>query len=217
MQLQTQNHPGLGRFAPPPTMQESRLWARLRIDQDEPFWSFWNFYEQDLLRLCHRRLRSYSSDAEDVLSESMLKARLKLPRHIDRIRNPRSWLFTLTKNTCIDHLRKKSREEVFYGESVLLESGRSVPFFRDDSFVRLLAGELSEAIHRALSDLPPLLRETACCRFLREQEYGEIAEKLEITPACARKRVQKAREILRRSLHGYRDDESGTPRIATPF
>lgn len=209
MQLQTQNHPGLGRFAPEPTLQEHQLWSRLRADQGETFWSFWNYYEKDLLRLCRRRLRSFSSDAEDVLAEAMLKARDKLPRHIERIRNLRSWLFTLTKNTCIDHLRKRNREEIFFGEPVFLETGAAVPVLRDDSSLRLLAGELSEAIERALHGLPPLLRDTALYRFVREMDYEDIARRLKITPACARKRVQKAREHLRRSLRPFRDDESG--------
>lgn len=208
MKSLTRTHPGL----PGSSLneKENHLWASLRRDQSGSFWSFWNYYEQDLLRLCRSRLRSYSGDAEDVLSEAMLKAHIKIPRYIDQIRNPRSWLFTLTRNTCIDHLRKRKREAIYVGEPVLLDSYQSVPVMRDDLERRLLGSEMLKDIERAFDALPLTLRDTARYRFLKELEYEEIALKLRISPSCARKRIQKAREILCRALRSYRDNENGT-------
>ncbi len=194
---------GPARFGMGPTLFEVRLWARLRREQRESFWSLWTFYEKDLLRLCRRRLRHCNADAEDVLREAMIKAYGKLPAHIHNIRNPRGWLFTLTKNTCIDYLRKRVREEIFLEQAVRAANDRPVSVLRDEADRRLLDLELNQEIRRALRSLPGALRETARYRFLRELEYIDIARRLGITQACARKRIQKAREILRAELRSY--------------
>lgn len=141
-----------------------------------------------------------AADADDAVSRAMLLAWRKLGEYASKIDNLEAWLTRLACNVCVDLRRERRR----FGRFVLsLDDAPN----RDDP-VQLLPSpeqvcssrEVGTLIHRAIGELPSHLREPARLRFLQEAEYGEIARRLAITPANARKRVQLARAILRPRL-----------------
>ena len=60
--------------------------------------------------------------------------------------------------------------------------------------------ELGRSLTRAVNTLSPKLRAAFILRFVEELPYREISHRLDITEQSARKRIQKARQRLRRDL-----------------
>jgi RNA polymerase sigma-70 factor (ECF subfamily) len=67
--------------------------------------------------------------------------------------------------------------------------------------IALVRREQDARLRQALNNLPSKLREPFILRFLHDMAYEEIAERLNLTPANVRKRIQQAREKLKEILN----------------
>lgn len=70
------------------------------------FWQLWQEY-QDYLHRCCVKWMGNTIDAEDVLSQAMLKAWDKLRNSTVEIKNFKSWVTKLTYNICVDIHRER--------------------------------------------------------------------------------------------------------------
>lgn len=140
-------------------------------------------------------------DAEDVLGRAMLKALEKLPAYAKEITNLSAWLTRVSYNLCMDLHRERARREVGVENLEDVEAtdvGSEINTESPES--TLVRREQSARLRRAIANLPNNLREPFILRFLAELEYEDIAERLNLTPANVRKRVQLAREKLKEML-----------------
>ncbi|MDY7006936.1 MAG: sigma-70 family RNA polymerase sigma factor [Cyanobacteriota bacterium] len=81
-------------------------------DIENEFWQVWCEHRDRLYRCCLRLMNSNHSDAEDALSDAMLKALNMVRKFAGKIANLPAWLMTLTRNLCLDIIRKRSRGAV---------------------------------------------------------------------------------------------------------
>ena len=160
-----------------------------------PFWSYFWRHRGDLLRLCMRWLGSSRDQAEDVLSTSALKLLDTLRARPVQVREFRSWLIRSLHNSCIDVLRAQCRT---------IDAAYTVGYAAESPARRLERQELGRALDAAVARLPPRLREVFVLRCIEERSYDEIAGRLSISQANARKRVQHARQVLRQDLALFR-------------
>lgn len=182
---------------------------------DEPFTQIWLQHRAEMLGLCRKCTRQ-EADAEEAFSRASLLLYRKLPDYHERIENLRGWILRLTFNTCMS-LHRESRRR---GEQSLEEA--VVESLADSSFVdtsptgdpesSYLRKEMSQFLRRSIENLPERLRATML-GHLSLDGYREIAARLSINEANARKRMQEAREALSRGLEQYR---AGTARPSTP-
>ncbi len=140
-------------------------------------------------------------DAEDALARAMLKAFEKLPAHVNAIVSLRAWLTTFTHNVCIDIHRERARsgyrvENIEHAESAVA----AIETDADSPEGALVQQEQRAQLLDALKALPSKLREPFILRFVHEMDYEDIAVQLNLTPANVRKRIQQAREKLRKTL-----------------
>jgi len=70
------------------------------------FWSQWQEHQHYLYRCCLKYLGN-PTDAQDALSEAMLKAWDKISTTAQPIQNIKAWLVKLTSHYCIDIRRKR--------------------------------------------------------------------------------------------------------------
>ncbi len=174
---------------------EKRLLAALAEGKSEAFWKIWKLHEEYLKRICFRYFRNSHYDAEDALSQAMLKSYETLPRDVGRIYNLRAWLGRLTSNVCLDIHRQRQREQAgFDEESLQMESPLPLP----EEFYTVR--ELSSCLVKIVESLPERLKSPLVMRTIHESSYREVALSLGIQEANARKRVQLAKEFLRRKL-----------------
>lgn len=168
------------------------------------FWQLWQQHQDYLYHRCCYWMGN-SIDAEDALSQAMLKAWEKVQTGKGAITNSKAWLTRLTYNLCIDIYRKRNRVERSF-ESVELmnfELTNSLVSQEESPVLDATQQELEKFCFVAIEQLPPRLRETFILYFQEELSYQEISEKLNISPTNSRKRISQARAILRQQLNEY--------------
>jgi RNA polymerase sigma-70 factor (ECF subfamily) len=185
-----------------PRAGERGLLEKVSQGDREAFWSLWIMHRPHLLAVCYRQMQRVHADADDAMSRSMLLAHAKLPVYAAQIIDVEAWLTRLTSNVCLDIKKERcrgSRKSEALDERVLSrrEATLPAPLSPEDS---VLHAQMGTGIRSAIEALPRALRIVAELRFVHELGYDVIAERVAITEANARKRVQQAREFLRPRL-----------------
>lgn len=165
--------------------------------------------------VCLRKLGD-EADAEDALASISITVFEKLPGIQDRILNLRAWLVQVTVNYCVDVQRRRQRHSrLFLEDQPYDEEAHSPPSDTLTPEEHLLERELWQVTHSLISSLPPLLQEAADQHLLKHLSYRQIADNLGISQANVRKRIQKARDLLRQQLYSHLESGSrvaGSPR-----
>jgi RNA polymerase sigma-70 factor (ECF subfamily) len=78
--------------------------------KDSEFWQQWICYQDELYRDCLHWMRN-ATEAEDVLSQAMLKAWQQVKTSANAIDNFKGWVKRLTKNLCMGIHREHDREK----------------------------------------------------------------------------------------------------------
>ena len=129
-----------------------------------------------------------AAEADDLLQEVFLKALLQ-GKAFCSLDNPRAWLFHVARNLLIDRLRL-TREQVPLPEDMSAESGHEFE----------AVDVLSHCLPRVLSELSPEDREVITQCDLHGVTQQAYAEKMGISLAAAKSRVQRARARLQIQL-----------------
>lgn len=188
---------------------ERALLERLSVGDRDAFWSLWMLHRPHLHAVCYRQMQWVVADADDAVSRSMLLAHAKLPEYATEIVDVEAWLTRLTCNVCLDIKKERGRgvrkaESLDEQSLTRREATLPEPLSPEDACV---STQMRESIAGAIARLPEPLRVVALMRFVQEASYTAIAEKLGISEANARKRVQQARTMLRPQLVHLRGDE----------
>ncbi|WP_420402841.1 RNA polymerase sigma factor [Nisaea sp.] len=172
----------------------------------EDFWDLWSAHQHQLLRQCMRLMSGNMADAEDALGNALVRASSHFAEGGGAgIDNQRAWLSRLVHNSCIDFYRARARQKRWTDEVMAMADGDDIPSVpAPEPTPEEIAetGEAMRTLQAALDELPELLRVPLILRFLEGLSYKEIAERLCIPSCTARKRVQLARERLRRNGAG---------------
>ncbi|NET60547.1 MAG: sigma-70 family RNA polymerase sigma factor, partial [Symploca sp. SIO2E6] len=171
----------------------------------------WQESRGQLYRCCLKMMNFNPMDAEDALSQAMVKAWEKVQKFGEKITNLKAWLYQVTRNFCIDLIRKgsggavgvESMEWVGNTEGVTTTGTVECP----ESVLE--REERSDRIRGAIAQLPEKCRETFILHFYRELSHTEIAEQQGISYDNVCKRISLARKQLKQKLSPYfRESES---------
>ncbi len=122
-------------------------------------------YERQIYRLCFRFVRN-QDDALDLTQEVFIKAFEHLPSFRGDSRF-KTWLYRVTVNHCLNHVKKNSREFVEVTESI----GKVNPSVHR----RLLENERREIVRGLIEQLPPKQKAIIQLRMNDNLSYEEIA------------------------------------------
>ncbi|MEM9542711.1 MAG: sigma-70 family RNA polymerase sigma factor [Cyanobacteria bacterium P01_E01_bin.42] len=169
------------------------------------FWQQWQESRDRLYHCCLKMMNFNPMDAEDALSQAMIKAWDRVQTFGEKITNLKAWLYRVTRNFCIDLIRKGSRaavgvesiEWVGNTEEVITTGTGECP----ESVLE--REERSDMIQSAIAELPENLQKTFILHFYRELSHQEIAEQQGISYGNVCKRISLARKQLKESLKGY--------------
>jgi len=168
--------------------------------RESAFWDVW-LAHRDYLRAHALRFSGGNlSDAEDALSDAMLKAANAFTKAA--IRNQRAWLLRLVHNACMDHHRNNRRQSRLAKDigDVDAQSAPAVAIQPERSPEDLLvAMQKIGDLKRAMGALPKFLAEPFLLH-LDDRSDTEIAVNLNVTKEVVRKRRQMARALLRRNM-----------------
>jgi len=139
--------------------------------------------------LC-RRWVADRAEAEDLAQDVMLKVFFQLPRFRGESAFT-SWLWRVTANQCMDHLRKcAARPE---------DTAEVLPDSSDEG--RHDAGVATRIdADRLLATLPTDERMVVLLRLFADLDFNEIAEVLNIGTSAAKMRYQRALQRMRASV-----------------
>ena len=169
------------------------------------FWQLWQEMHDPLYRCCLKLMNYNSTDAEDALSQAMLKAREKVLKYVGKIHNLKAWLMQVTRNLCIDIIRKRSGEAAGVDSLEWVgETENGGPTSAVDTPEKVLENEeKAMVIREAIASLPERLRHTFILHFYQQLSHTEIAEVQGITYENVCKRISLARKILKEKLSSY--------------
>lgn len=148
------------------------------------------------------------TDAEDALSQAMLKAWEKVQQFGEKIANLKAWLYRLTRNFCIDLIRKSSRTAVGIESIEWIDNTKEFTTTGAVEYPEsmLEREEKSTEIRKAIAQLPKKYRETFILHFYQELSHQEISEQQRISYDNVCKRISLARKHLKQQLGGYFQD-----------
>ncbi len=151
-----------------------RQWLREYQDQ---VWSLASYLLKD------------SGEAEDVAQEAFIK----LWQHRERLDGPRvrPWLLRVTRNLCLDRLRRR-RPEVELDESAMHHA--------DTTESGLQRSEASRWLQQAIERLQEPYRSLVILRDLQQHSYEEVAGVTELSLPQVKTYLHRARRQLREQL-----------------
>jgi RNA polymerase sigma factor (sigma-70 family) len=181
--------------------EDIQLVARARAGDERAFRALLEKYERAVFSICLRMVRN-RDEATDLAQESFIKVFGSLDRY-----NPAfafsSWLFKITSNLCIDHLRKRRIVTFAMDDPVETEKGEFTRQYvapdptPDESFAR---NEKMQKLDAGIAALPEHYRIMLVLRHQEDMSYEEIAESLAIPLGTVKARIHRAREMLKSIL-----------------
>jgi RNA polymerase sigma-70 factor, ECF subfamily len=144
------------------------------------------------------RMLGNAAEAQDVAQEAFLRAHRGLAEFRGDARLS-TWLYAIVSRLCLNRLAGSERRLARHGEETLarLIDARPGP---DQAVER---GELEEALHRAIAELPDERRIVVVLRDVEGLAYEEIAQVLELPVGTVRSRLHRARLDLKEKLERF--------------
>jgi len=183
--------------------EEQQLLQRLAAGEINAFWQLFQQHRDYLFRCCLKWMNGNSTEAEDLLSQAMLKALKKAQKYAGKIAHFKSWLITLTRNFWIDLTRRRGANQVEDIEVYAAQEDLGWVSVNDTPASALEHDEKKMVIGGAIDELTTKMRETFILHFYAELSHQEIAEKLGISYQNVCKRISQARAILVKQLREY--------------
>jgi len=140
------------------------------------------------------RLTGHSSDADDLLQETFIRAW----RHLDGFAggSMRSWLRRILVNRFLTRVQAQRPQVSFEEDAPVMRD------VRDDPAERIEHASLDDRVQLALDGLPEEFRTALVLREIEDLTYDQIASLLSVPIGTVRSRLARARALMRVRLGG---------------
>ena len=140
-------------------------------------------------------------DADDVTQEVFVKIWRNLKK-FDQRKSFKTWIFSIAKNTALDHLKKKkaipfSEFENEEGKNRITETLADLSFLPDELFER---ASIAQMLTLAMEKLSSKYRVVLFLRYNDNFTFREIAESLDESLNTVKSRHRRALGILKKLL-----------------
>jgi RNA polymerase sigma-70 factor (ECF subfamily) len=164
-----------------------------RLAEYRAFTEVYETYKHKLFNYFYYRLSHDRATAEDLLSDTFVKAYERFDTYDDRYEIS-TWLYSIAKNTLIDHFRKQR-------PSVDIEDHADIPDESGYTFVEVLDMHVDlDRIARELSTLPEAQQDCIRMRYFEYKEVGVIAQERGMQESAVRKNISRGLARLRELL-----------------
>lgn len=156
-------------------------------------------HEGQLFSLAYHLL-GQSAEAEDVVQDVLVK----LWQHLAGLEEQRvkPWLLRVTRNACLDLLRRRRYSQAYVAETV---GGESMTV-TETPLDRLASSDLGQRLAQAIRELDEPFCSLVVLRDVQEMNYQEIGEALELSESQVKVYLHRARRKLRKRLGSELDD-----------
>jgi len=135
--------------------------------------------------------------AQDAVMDIYEHVNRKLPGHT--IENFPAWLYMVSKNHCLQVLRKKSNPLTVSLDDPVMQNGREW-HQEDEGFDFEVAPDASDQLHSCIEDLPD--KQRACIRmfYFEKKSYADISELMDLSLDTVRSNIQNGRRNLKKCM-----------------
>ena len=143
------------------------------------------------------RIVGNSTDADDLTSESLIKAYESLSSYSNKYAFS-TWLHTIGSNRAIDFVRNRNKQPSPINNPTSTEEDIMTPSIEsdlsaEDNMIRL---ETNDIIANVISELKPFHRSLIDMRYFKNMSYEEISKKLNKPIGTIKTGLFRARRIL---------------------
>ncbi len=188
--------------------RDHELIAAFKAGDDDAFSDLVLKYEQRVFNHCLRMVR-HEQESQDLTQEVFIKVYRSI-RSYEHTYAFYTWLYRITVNCCIDHVRKKRRHAPLVSLSPAPPGSpadsvreRALPDERYVPEQQMLNRELNAVLQQAIAQLSPKLKEIIVAKEIWGLSYQEIAQNLNCSRGTVKSRLFRARERLKELLAPY--------------
>lgn len=169
-------------------------------------------YQETLYRFAARRVDAEL--ARDVMQFVWLQFYLAMPSLLEKPvilqdnSSLKAWLFCITRNRCIDEMRRGRKRPHLFSELYMNTDEEEMPMLSELLDDAPLPEEQAERhddqsrLRRAIETLPPKYRDIVWLRYTEELSFNEIGCKLHMPPNTVKTYFHRARPRLCAVLEG---------------
>lgn len=157
--------------------------------------ALYNLYYRPLCYFSERLIHD-KAEAEDIVVETFLKL-LNKKNDFDRLTDVESFLFTATRNACIDFLRKIKRRQIQQLDAAQ-ETLSITPELPGES--EMITAKLLQIIYARAEGLPTQCRKVFTSFFIEGKSTAVIAAEMGISRQTVLNQKIKALQLLRLTL-----------------
>jgi RNA polymerase sigma-70 factor (ECF subfamily) len=185
---------------------DAALMLRVKEGDTAAFEQLVDKYKQPVLNVVYRMIHD-ATEAEDIAQTVFVQVYKSAARY--QVASKFStWLFTITRNLCLNEIRRRTRHPTESMDATHPENEEQ-PWqqFEDKKTAAppdaLLHSELEHKINQALEELPENQRSAIVLCRQNELSYEDIAEVLGCTVSATKSLIHRGRETLKQKLKPY--------------
>lgn len=171
-------------------MEDKDLIEAAQVNLDN-FKLLYKKYVKSVYRYCYYRLGRNKDLAEDIASETFVKAIEKFPSFEYRKKPFIAWLYTIAHNLIVDHYRSKKEGNISLDSMIIPPSEEA-----DEIIDKLSKEELKEKIEGKLRELSDELANIFTLRHTEDLTFAEIAKLTGKTEGAVKMQYYRGLKLL---------------------
>ena len=164
----------------------------------------------DWVSSCVKRYITDPSDIEDISQETFTKAFRQL-QSFDREKSFPNWIYTIAKNTALDHLSAQLSRGKGMKVDMTDEEQENISGVIDSTpnpEEEVIRDQDNEMFLRCIESLPDLYRDIMVMLHEDHLGYNEIAQKMNLPLNTVKTRIRRAKEMITKMIKELENDSA---------
>lgn len=192
---------GLGATAIPRTDPDALLVRQHLAGDPKAFEALFKKYQTPIFNVVTRMVRG--EDAYDITQEVFLKA-LRALRSFRGDSKFSTWLYTIARHTCLNHIRHKGVLTESSLEEQQEDHPGNEPIDADMDVASICeTRELQRVVDAVLATMPPEPRMLLVLRDFEQLSYDEISSITELSIVNVKSKIHRARQAFKKRFQPY--------------
>lgn len=174
--------------------EDEMLMEKIKLGDQGAFRVLYERYKNPLLSYAYHLL-GQTALAEEVTQETFIRVYKHASTYEAKAKFT-TWLWTISRNLCLDHLRKKKEHHFENDEEMDAETFATLDSPLEKREMDLIQQSEEKRLQHCLQELTPSQREALTLRTFSELSYEEIAKTLSTSLASVKSLIFRAKNAL---------------------